>query len=708
MPNRRPRAYEPVFSRPISQTNALGHTSLFEYDNKGQLTKTTDPLGHSTVYTYNTIGKMISTTNALGFTTIFTYDGVDLVAQQDPLGRVIRYFVDTGGRTVQVTDRWRRTRSEFGPQNLMTKATDAQGNMTQMAYDLNGNLLSVTDARNNITRFDYDSSDRVITRTDPLLAGDTYAYDLNGNMTQMKDRKGQATTMQYDLLNRRTQATFADGGVITYTYDLVSRVQAITDTASGPISHSYDALDRLTSETTPQGAVSYGYDLIGRRTAMTVTNDATTLYAYDNASRLTSMSKGAGTVTFGYDNAHRRTSTTLPNGIVQNYGFDNASQTQAMTYTLGAATIGTLSYGYDNAGQRVQMGGSFARTGLPQPIASASYDAGNRQLTWGTKTLTYDANGNMTNDGTNTYGWNARNQLTSMTGSLSASFGYDAKNRRVNRTVNSVSVGYLHDGDNPVQEITGSATNIWAGKTDEFFQRGNQTMLRDALGSVIGLADANGAIVTQYTYEPFGLASVSGAASDNPFQFTSRENDGTGLYFYRARYFAPKLGRFISRDPLGFGAGPNFYAYVDGDPVNKTDPMGLCAAAASLPPLGCIVLLDGTVWCPPEPGEWPEIKWPQKPEQQAYDDGEKDEGGGSGGDGYKKVCRVACAICTLIMGDIALEIAACMVEKGFGGRSWEYFEECAIQAKVAAKTILAAAPCLVCIACKVGEWSDPK
>jgi hypothetical protein len=106
-------------------------------------------------------------------------------------------------------------------------------------------------------------------------------------------------------------------------------------------------------------------------------------------------------------------------------------------------------------------------------------------------TLSYDANGNLTNNGTNTYGWNARNQLSSMTGGVSASFLYDAKNRRTNRTVISVSVGYLHDGDNPVQEITSSATNIWAGGTDEFFQRGNQTLLRGTPASACRWAEVS-------------------------------------------------------------------------------------------------------------------------------------------------------------------------------------------------------------------------
>jgi RHS repeat-associated protein len=113
---------------------------------------------------------------------------------------------------------------------------------------------------------------------------------------------------------------------------------------------------------------------------------------------------------------------------------------------------------------------------------------------------------------------------------------------------------------------------------DEFFQRtdsnGAQDFLTDAVGSTLAFADAGGTIDTTYTYEPFGSTTISGA-STNPYQFTGRENDGTGLYFYRARYYSPLFQRFISQDPIGFGgAAINLYGYVTEDPIELTDPSG--------------------------------------------------------------------------------------------------------------------------------------
>jgi YD repeat-containing protein len=222
-----------------------------------------------------------------------------------------------------------------------------------------------------------------------------------------------------------------------------------------------------------------------------------TLLSYDALSRLSSIAQGASVVGMFYDALGRPISMSLPLSMTVDYGYDGQGRLTSMIYKRLGVQFGDLGYGYDNQGRRVRMTGSLARVGLPQTVSGANYNAANQLTSWNGVALTYDTNGNLTNDGTNTYTWNARNQLSSITGGVSASFAYDAKNRRTNRTVNSMSVGYLHDGDNPVQEIASGATNIWAGKTDEFFQRANQTMLRDALGSVIGLADASGAVVTQ-------------------------------------------------------------------------------------------------------------------------------------------------------------------------------------------------------------------
>ncbi len=232
------------------------------------------------------------------------------------------------------------------------------------------------------------------------------------------------------------------------------------------------------------------------------------------------------------------------------------------------------------------------QVGTPQAASTATYNVNNQLTQWKGASLTYDANGNLTSDapfasrmmfrdGTNTYTWNPRNQLVAISGGASASFQYDPFGRRVSKTIGGTTQ-YLYDGANPVQELSGTAAsaNLLTGGVDEYFQRtdlaGVRNFLTDALGSTLALADSTGTLQTQYTFEPFGNTSVTGTATSNSFAYTGRELDPTGLYFYRARYFNPSLQRFISEDPLGQQGGINVYAYAFNDPVDLTDPFGLC------------------------------------------------------------------------------------------------------------------------------------
>jgi YD repeat-containing protein len=129
----------------------------------------------------------------------------------------------------------------------------------------------------------------------------------------------------------------------------------------------------LTSETTPEGSITYTYDDAGRRSTMTIAGQAQVAYGYDDANRLTTITQGSSVVTFDYDAANRRTSLTLPNGVVVEYGYDAASRLTGLTYRQGITVLGTLTYTYDAAGQRIAVGGSWARTGLPAALASATY-----------------------------------------------------------------------------------------------------------------------------------------------------------------------------------------------------------------------------------------------------------------------------------------------------------------------------------------------
>jgi RHS repeat-associated protein len=576
--------YEPLHNRLAGATDPLNRTTTFTNDSWGNLVRITNPMGHETHISHDTRGRVTSVTNPLNQTTSLTYDGGDLYSVTDALGRTSTRFTDSAGRILAVTDALgRRNEYTYDAVDRLVRSTDPLGGESHFAYDPNGKLISVTDPKGGATTFTYNNKERVATRTDALNQVESYAYDLMDRPTQQTDRNGQISTFAYDALNRPSQATYV-GATVTYTYDAASRLTQIADSASGTIARSYDGLDRLTSETTAQGTVSYTYDAVSRRTSMTVGGQSTVTYGYDAADRLTSISKGSETVSFTYDAAGRAATLTLPNTIVATYSYDNAGQLIGISYTKGAVLIGDFTYEYDQAGQRIQMGGSLARMALPQTLTTAVYNAANQLTEWAGTALTYDANGNLLTHGGKSYIWDSRNRLIALAGGITASFAYDAIGRRSSKTIAGTSTAFLYDGLNPVQELVGGApsANILAGlNVDEFFARstssGSDSFLTDALGSVVALSDTAGTVQVQYGYEPYGSTIQSGSANDNSYQYTGRESDGTGLYYYRARYYDPIVKRFISEDPIGLSGGLNSYAYVGGNPVSLVDPDGKIA-----------------------------------------------------------------------------------------------------------------------------------
>ena len=335
---------------------------------------------------------------------------------------------------------------------------------------------------------------------------------------------------------------------------------------------------------------------IGRLTERRINGNDPATYAYDKANRIKTITYRGKTVAYTYDGAGRLVSRTLPNGLIQTYTWNEVNEVTGISYKKPDGTvIESLTYAYDALGNPIRRSRSGAAS-KQETGFSATYDAANRMLTYNGLPLTYDANGNLiarqTPSGTVTYAWNARNQLTQITGpNGTASFKYDHAGRRIEKTINGVTTTYLYDGNQAIAELQGSSvgtTYLTGLQIDEvlaiYSNKGNRTALTDALGSILALTDDTQATKTSYSYSPYGETQATGEASDNPYQYTGRENDNTGLYYYRARYYMPDLKRFLTSDPIGLEGGINEYTYVENNPLTYIDPDGLRAYQPPVPP----------------------------------------------------------------------------------------------------------------------------
>jgi RHS repeat-associated protein len=201
-----------------------------------------------------------------------------------------------------------------------------------------------------------------------------------------------------------------------------------------------------------------------------------------------------------------------------------------------------------------------------------------------------DSNGNLSTkvEGgvTWTYVWDAENRLrwvcntTPCTqGAAVATYLYDPLGRRVDKVAGAATTTYTYDGEDIVRQIAGGSTLkfVHGPAIDEpLAQEDGAGALSyhhvDGLGSIVKMTNSAGAVTSTRRYDAFGNFDLG---ATNGYAFTGREWDAeTGLSYYRARYYDPRIGRFLSEDPLLAESWPNLYAYVGNDPGNWTDPTG--------------------------------------------------------------------------------------------------------------------------------------
>jgi RHS repeat-associated protein len=555
------------------------------YDSTTGLTfvDVTDPNGNLTSQGYDQFGRLRRSIDALGKATIYGYTRALLTSLTDANGNTTSYQYDAFGRLAATVfpDSAHESYAYF-PDNL---------------------LSSKTDRKNQSISYQYDHLKRLTRKTYPNGTYIEYTYT-GQNLSQVTDTSltpNETHTFSYDNAFRMTSNTQGTRGTINYSYDARDAVASYAVTGGASASYTYYPNGRLNTITwsNATGQFKYRYVLDGGQTAsIDFPNGQQRLFTYDSNNRLSSVDNvhpTAGSLArfqYGYDydwdaasniKFDQRTSMTatvpalgLSNALTH-YAYDNAYQLKRAEYPGR-----TDAWTYDSIGNRLtDTTGGVTATYLYQKIG-ANPNNWQRLTSDGANTYTYDANGNTASRTGLTFGWDSDDRLTSVSGLAVATYRYDYQGRRTSKIVGGVTTTYFYDGLNILGD--GSNEYLYGSDVDEpIALKSGATVTYydvDGLGSVGAVNSSDGATLNVYTYDAWGEPRSVSEATQQPFRYTSREiGDADGTNFYRARFYAANIGRFLSEDPLNHERGGSLYSYGFNEPVTLKDPRGLTPVA---------------------------------------------------------------------------------------------------------------------------------
>ncbi len=592
----------------IIKTDAENHITKSQWTKLGYLAYIEDAAAKKTNYSFDYLGR------------------VKTVSYPDSSSE--GYTYDRAGNLATKRDRkWQTLTYQYDALNRPTKKLYPNSSAIDYTYDKVNNLKTVIDSTGTTT-LNYDKLNRLISAVYPAGKTVTYEYYRNGLRKKLTYPDSSYIMYYYDTLKRLIDIRDSLNNLITrYTYDGISnRRKSIWYQNAAMMEYAYDALNRIksiknkTREGTIFSSFDYTYDKVGNRLT-TTSKEGLCQYFYDDTYQLIDVTyPDQRTGHYEYDVMGNRVYvddrgealdyTLKTNGLNQ---YDAVSKTKHNIDVKGTVTGTSPTVKVNNVPAKIS-GTSYTAeditlsSGANTLTATATNTGGTGTATSNVtldtaadKLFTYDSNGSLTRStfGTKqanyTYDYENRVSSITQTGLPSVTYKYDYLGRRIEKNIGGTITKYIYDGDNIIAEYDGSGIlitkYIFGPNIDEPIKglspQGTvpeRYYHFDGLGSVTDLSNTSGQQVEHYVYNPFGKTKIynasgvklSDSAYGNYYRFTARQWDTeSSLYYYRARMYDPKLGRFLQADPVGYKADINLYRYCGNNSLNRVDPRGL-------------------------------------------------------------------------------------------------------------------------------------